>query len=93
MTQVFIGEDGFGKVYAPVYAERGIGDGDTSVGFGMIIVVTLILEDGYVGKHGKTVSEPARDKELAMVVLGEFDGDMLTISWGTGAKVDCDVEY
>ncbi len=48
MLRVFFGEEGFRWVYLPVDGEGLVLDGEASVGFGVVVVVAFVLEDGYV---------------------------------------------
>lgn len=80
MARVFLAEDGFVFRDAPVDAEALVRDGDAVVGFGMIELIALILEDGSLAQYGKTVSEAFRNEELTMILFCEFDGDVLSVS-------------
>ena len=85
---VFVAENGLGGGDAPVDAEGVVEDADASVGLGVVELVTLVLEDGGLAQYSETVGEALRDEELAMVVFGEFYGDVLTVGWGTFADVN-----
>lgn len=93
MGGVFGGEDGGGGVDAPVDAEAGVEDGDAAIGLGGIVVVAFILEYGNVGEDGEAMGEATGDEELALVVFGEFHGDVLAICGGAFADIDGDVEH
>ena len=64
VLQVFLAKDGFFYWYAPVDAEREILDADATIGFGMVEVVALILEDGSFGEYGKAMGKASGDEEL-----------------------------
>ena len=84
---VFVAEDGLGGRDAPVDSQGVVEDADASVGLGVVELVTLVLEDGGLAQYGKAVGEARRDEELAVVVFGEFYGDVLTVGWGPFADV------
>ena len=48
----------------PIDTEGIIEDADTTIGFRMIEVITLVLEDGGLGEDGEAVGKTLRDKEL-----------------------------
>ena len=48
----------------PIDTEGIIEDADTTIGFRMIEVITLVLEDGGLGEDGEAVGKILRDKEL-----------------------------
>lgn len=93
VTEVLVRQHSLGGVDYPVDAERRVLNGDATVGFGMVVVVTLVLEHGDVGKHGKAVGKAARDEELPMIVLGQLHGDMPPVGRRAFADVDSDVEH
>ena len=88
MLQVFLAEYRLFYRYAPVNAKGFILDIDAAVGLGMIEFVTLILEDGGLGEHGKAVSEATRDKELTMIFFRQFHSHMLAECRGAFADVN-----
>lgn len=92
MGGVFGRENHFGGVDLPVYAERGVGNGDSAVGFGGIEVVTFILEYGYVALDRESVGESSGDEELEVVFVVEFDGDVSAERGRAFADVDGDVD-
>ena len=67
----------------PINTEAIIKDGDTSIGFRMIEVITLVLEDGGLGEDGEAVGKTLRNEELTMIVLCQLYRYMLAISRGT----------
>ena len=64
MLQVFITEYGFLHRYAPVDTKGSILDVDATIGFRVIELVALVLEDGGLGEHCEAVCEATRDEEL-----------------------------
>lgn len=48
MAAIFFGENGFLKIYFPIDAKSFIEDGDAAVSFRVIVVIALVLKDGYV---------------------------------------------
>ena len=65
----------------PIDTEGIIKDGDTSIGFRMIEVITLVLEDGSLGEDGETMGKALWNEELTMIVLCQFYCYMLAIGW------------
>ena len=65
----------------PINTEAIIKDRDTSIGFRMIEVITLVLEDGGLGEDGEAVGKALWDEELAMIVFCQFYSHMLAIGW------------
>ena len=59
----------------------------------MVELVAFVLEDRGLAKDGKAVGEAARDEELPVVFLREFNGDVLPVSGAAFAYVHCDVEH
>ena len=53
----------------PIDTEGVVEDADASIGFWMIEVITLVLEDGGLGEDGEAVSKTLRNEELTMIVL------------------------
>ena len=86
MLRVLFAEDCFVGWDAPVDAEAFIGDGDAVVGFGMVELIAFVLEDSRFAQHSEAVGEAFRYEELAVIVLCEFDGDVLAV--GRGAFTD-----
>ena len=88
MAGVFVTEDGLGGGDAPVDAEGVVEDADAAVGLRVVELVALVLEDGGLAEYGEAVGEALRDEELAVVVFGEFYGDVLTVGWGAFTDVN-----
>ena len=65
----------------PIYAKAVVQDADTTIGFWVIEVITLILEDGSLGEDGKAVGKSLRDEELTMIVFRKLYSYMLAIGW------------
>ena len=68
MFRVFFRQEGFRRVYLPVDAEGVVLNGDAAVGFGMIVIVTFVLEHRCIGEYGKSVGETSRYEELPRAV-------------------------
>ena len=86
MAGVLVAEDGLDGGDAPVDAEGVVEDADAAVGLGVVELVALVLEDGSLAEYGEAMGEALRDEELAVVVFGEFYGNVLTV--GRGAFTD-----
>lgn len=76
---VFVGKDGLFEGYSPINAERWIHDGDASVSFGMVVVVTLVLEYCCIAQDCEAMGEASWYEELAVIVLGQEAGYVLAI--------------
>ena len=50
---------------------------NSSFGFGSIVVVALVLEDGFLAEYAEAVGKAVREEEHPMVVLGKLDGYVL----------------
>ena len=92
MLCVFFAQDGFLGGDSPVDAEAEVCYGDAAVGFRMVELIALVLEDGCLAQYGETVSEAFRDEELPMVVFREFYGDVLSVGGRPFAYIDGYVE-
>ena len=57
-----------------------------------IEIVAFVLEDHFICKHDKSMSEAPWDEELTMVVFCKFNGYMLAEGWRTFPYVNCNVE-
>ena len=93
MARILFRQDGLVGGDAPVNAQRIVENADARVGLRVIELVTLILEHGRGRQHGKAVGKTLGDEELAVVVLGEFHGNMLSVGGTALADVDGNVEY
>lgn len=63
---------------SPVYTQRWVVPRYGALAFRAIIIVALVLEYGHVAQHAEAVGKSTRDEELAMIVLGEFYGYVLS---------------
>ena len=68
--------------YLPIDTEGIIEDADATIGFRMIEVITLVLEDGSLGEDGEAMGKALRNEELTMIVLCQLYRYMLAISRG-----------
>lgn len=93
MAQVFLAKQRGGWIKVPVYVECRVGDVDTAVGFWRIVVITLILEHCYVGKHGEAMCESAWHEKLPVVFGGKLDRHVFAIRGGAAAYVDGDIKH
>ena len=93
MARVFLAQNCLFCRDAPVDAKRLVLDGNAVIGFWMIEIVALVLEYGRLAQHGKAVGKAFRDKELTMILLGQFDGNVLPVGWRALADVNCNVQY
>ena len=65
----------------PINTEGIVENADATIGFWVIKVITLVLEDGGLGEDGKTMGKALRDEELTMIVLCQLYCYMLAIGW------------
>ena len=79
MLCVFFAQDCFLFWDLPVDAEGLVQDGDAAIGFGMIELVALILEDCCLAEYGKAVGKALGYEELPVIVLSQFDCDVLPV--------------
>ena len=92
MAAVLVAEYGIGDVDAPVDAEGVVAELNAAVGFGRVVVVAFILEDGHVGEHGEAVGESPGHEELEMVLLRQLYSHVLPVGGRPLADVDGHVE-
>lgn len=78
MLGIFVAEEGLALRYFPIDAESRVEDTDAGVGFGVVELVALVLEDGRRAEYGEAVGKPFVDEELEVVVLTEFDSHVLS---------------
>ena len=88
MAGVLVAEDGLGGGDAPVDAKGVVEDADASVGLRMAELIALVLEDGSLAEYGEAMGEALRDEELAVVVFGEFYGNVLAVGRGAFTNVN-----
>ena len=93
VAEVFVGEDGLGGVDAPVYAERGVEDGDAPFGGGGVEIVALILEHCRLRQHREAVGEAAWHEKLSAVILRQLHGHVASVGRWACPEVDRHVEH
>ena len=93
MLSVLVAQDGMLRGDAPVDAEAGVQDADAAIGFRMVEVVALVLEHSRLAQYREAVREAARDEELAMVVLAQFDGHVLPVGGAAAPDVHRNVKH
>ena len=81
MLSVLLAQDCLLCRNSPVDAEALVCYGDAAVGFRMVELIALVLEDGSLAQYGETVGEAFRDEELPVIIFREFDGDVLPVGW------------
>jgi len=92
MCPVFGREDHLLCGELPVDPQVGVVPGDRSFGLGRVEVIAFVLEDGLVAQYGKTVCESARYEELAVILGGQFDGDVFAERGRSAPYIDGDVQ-
>ena len=93
MLRVLVAQDGMLRGDAPVDTERTVQNADAAVGFGVIEVVALVLEDRRLAQYREAVREASWDEELAMVVLAQFDGHVLPVGGAAAPDVHRNVQH
>ena len=58
----------------------------------MVEAVAFVLKDGDGAEDSEAVSEASWNEELAVIVLGQFDGYVLAVCWGAFTDVDGYIE-
>lgn len=92
MVAILVGEKDFVFVQMPVDVQLRIVPGQSALALRIIEFVAFVLKHGLVAKDRESMCEPLRDKELKVVVLGEFDGIILAIGRGVLADVDSHIK-
>lgn len=92
MAGIFLREDSLVGGNSPVYVEGFIFDRDTSISFGVIEIVALVLKYSCFGQDGKAMGKSFWYEKLQVVVLCQFHGNVLPVCGGAFAYVDCYVK-
>ena len=92
VLQIFFGKDSFRWINLPVDAESFVDDENSAVSFRMVVVVALVLEDGYVAEDGEAVCKTSRDEELTVVVFCQLDSHVVAVCWRAFTDIDGYVE-
>lgn len=58
---------------SPVDSQTLVEDADAPVGFGMVELVTFVLEDGALAQYSEAVRKAFGDEELPVVVFAQLD--------------------
>ena len=93
MFGIFVGEYSLVGGYAPIDAQCGIREEDTSIGFGVIELVALVAEQRVFAQHTEPVGKTLGDKELKMVILCQLYSYMLAISRATLSDIHSNIKY
>ena len=93
LLEILIAEDSLLHGNLPVDTQLFVHKLNAGIGLGMVEVVALVLENGNITQYGKSMGEATGDEELAVVVLAELYGYMLTIGGRSLADVDNDIEH
>lgn len=65
---------------SPVDSEALVQNAYATVGFGVVELVTFVLEDGALAQDSEAVREAFGDEELPVVVFRKFHRDALSVS-------------
>ena len=77
----------------PVDAQALVEDRDSPVSLRMIELIALILEYSSFAEYGKAMGKTTWNKELAMIILGQFHSHMLAIGRRTLANIHSHIEH
>ena len=77
----------------PINTKAIIKDADASIGFWVIEVITLVLENGSLGEDGEAVGKTLWDEELDMIVFCQLYSYMLAIRWRSLTNIYCYIKY
>lgn len=77
----------------PVDRQIGVVPGQRTFRLRGIEVVALVLEDHLIGQDAESVRKTARDEELAMILFGQFHGDMLAEGGRAAADVHRHIQH
>ena len=77
----------------PVDAQALVEDRDSPVSLRMIELIALILEHGSFAEYGKAMGKTTWNKELAMIILGQFHSHMLAIGRRTLANIHSHIKH
>ena len=69
ILRVFCGKDDLVRRNAPVYTEVRIIPRDCTFAFGMVIIVTFVLEDHFFREYAESVSESSRDEKHPVILV------------------------
>ena len=69
MFRIFLWEIGMLCWDLPIDTEGVVEDADASIGFWMIEVITLVLEDGCFWEDCETMGKALRNEELNMIIF------------------------
>lgn len=93
MFFIFITEDAVALGNAPINIQIRIAQQQSAIGLGMIEVIALVSEGSRITEHREPVRKTARDKELSMVLAGEFNGKPLTKGLTLMTQVHRHIQY
>ena len=93
MFRVLFAENSVFRRYVPVNAEATVKYANASVRFRVVELIALILEHRRLAQHGKTMRKPFRDKELPVVVLGQFNGYMLSVCRRSFPNINGNIQH
>ena len=87
MLYILLREKGLIHWYPPIYAQTLILYTDAPIRLRSIEIIAFVLENSYLTQYRESMSEPSGHEKLAMVILTQFNGYMLTISWTSFANI------
>ena len=73
-------------------AEGLVENGDSTVCLRCVEIVAFVLEHSCLAQHRKSVRKSMGDKELAVIVLRQFHGDVLAVCRTAFANVNGDIQ-
>ena len=87
MLYILLRKKGLIHWYPPIYAQTLILYTDAPIRLRSIEIIAFVLENSYLTQYRESMSEPSGHEKLAMVILTQFNGYMLTISWTSFANI------
>lgn len=93
MFRILLAEYGLCGRDAPVYSKASVKNTYATIRFGMVELITFILKYCSFAQYRKTMCKPFRDEELPVVVLGQFNGNVLPVRGRAFAYIYGNVQY
>ena len=90
---ILLGADDFVLGEAPLNSNMGVVPGNAVLRFGVVELVALILEHRVVLQDHIAVRKALGDKELALILVREFNGDISAKSGAIRADIDRNIQY
>src|SRR5699024_10421779 len=93
VLDIFFRQNGILHRNLPINTQTFILDTDTSIRFGGIEIIALVLEYGCFAQYGKTMRKASWYEELAVIIFGQFHSYMLSIGRTAFTNIHCHIQY